>query len=252
MPSVRSQAGLVQQLRDSADRWRLPFGLVVWLNLAAILAVPVLAALFFAGRPVFRLILDEDGIVEYAQVLLWAASAAVGAMIALDRWRRGHRMQALVWAAFVLAGIFIVGEEISWGQRLFGFETPDVLEDINRQDEANLHNIGRTLTVFNVGVFVASVYAIAAEWIHRRWNIVRGIADGDRLYVPPFALAGLFGVMVAYRLVRWVILTQESYALTSLSEWAELCFVAGLFITVLLSSRWLSHKPMAEPRESAG
>jgi hypothetical protein len=249
---VRSRAGLIGQLRDSADRWGLPFGFVVFLNLTAILAVPLLAALFFVGRPAFRLILDEDGIVENAQVLLWAASAAVGAVIALDRVRRGHRMQALLWAAFVLAGIFIVGEEISWGQRLFGFETPDVLEDINRQDEANLHNIGRTLTVFNIGIFVASLYAIAAEWIHRRWNLVRGIVDGDRLYVPPFALAGLFAVMVAYRVVRWVILTQESYALTSLSEWAELCFVAGLFITVLLSARWLSRKPRAGRQESAG
>jgi hypothetical protein len=252
VPSERSEAGLLQQFRDSADRWRLPFGLVALLNLTAVLAVPILAALFFAGRPAFRLILDEDGIVEYGQVLLWVASAVVGGVIALDRVRRGHRMQAILWAAFVVAGIFIIGEEVSWGQRLFGFETPDVLEEINRQDEANLHNIGRTLTVFNIGVFVASVYAIAAEWIHRRWNLVRGIADGDRLYVPPFALAGLFGVMVGYRLVRWVILTQESYALTSLSEWAELCFVAGLFITVLLSSRWLAHHPIARPEESAG
>jgi hypothetical protein len=252
VPNVRTDAGLIRQLRDSADRWQLPFGWVVWLNLVAIVAVPILVVLFFAWRPAFRLILDEDGIVEYGQVLLWAASAVVGGVIALDRVRRGHPMQALLWAAFVLAGIFIVGEEISWGQRLFGFETPDVLEEINRQDEANLHNIGRTLTVFNIGIFVASLYAIAAEWIHRRWNLVRGIVDGDRLYVPPFALAGLFAVMVAYRVVRWVVLTQESYALTSLSEWAELCFVAGLFITVLLSALWLSHNPMTGPQESAG
>ena len=33
------------------------------------------------------------------------------------------------------------GEEISWGQRIFGFSTPDSLAEINVQTEFNLHNI---------------------------------------------------------------------------------------------------------------
>ena len=33
------------------------------------------------------------------------------------------------------------GEEISWGQRVFGFETPEALKEVNEQDEFNLHNL---------------------------------------------------------------------------------------------------------------
>ena len=226
----------------SLDRWGVSPSLALALNVVAIGGVPILAALFFVDREIFGLILDEDGLVEWGQVLLFFVSGIVGAWIATDRFRRGYRGQGFLWLGFVLAMLVIVGEEISWGQRLLGLETPEILEDINRQSEINLHNIGRTLTLFNLVLFFASAYAMAAEWIQRRWNVAGRWPDGDRLYVPPFFLAGLFGVMVAYRFVRSIVLNQESYALTSLSEWAEVCFAAALFVTVFLSARWLSRR----------
>ena len=45
---------------------------------------------------------------------------------------------------YILGGItmlFVTGEEISWGQRIVGFSTPDFLMDWNAQKEFNLHNI---------------------------------------------------------------------------------------------------------------
>jgi len=46
-------------------------------------------------------------------------------------------------------GLFVVAmEEIAWGQKLLGFDTPAVLHGLNRQDETTLHNMpgmhGRT------------------------------------------------------------------------------------------------------------
>jgi len=37
--------------------------------------------------------------------------------------------------------LFAFGEEISWGQRIFSFETPKALKNINLQGEFNIHNI---------------------------------------------------------------------------------------------------------------
>jgi hypothetical protein len=37
--------------------------------------------------------------------------------------------------------IFGAGEEISWGQRIFDIETPEVLQKENVQDEINIHNM---------------------------------------------------------------------------------------------------------------
>ena len=40
-----------------------------------------------------------------------------------------------------MAMVFAAGEEISWGQRIFGFATPDFLMPLNAQQEFNVHNI---------------------------------------------------------------------------------------------------------------
>ena len=37
--------------------------------------------------------------------------------------------------------VFVAGEEISWGQRIFGFATPDFLIRLNNQKEFTVHNI---------------------------------------------------------------------------------------------------------------
>jgi len=45
---------------------------------------------------------------------------------------------------FLLLGLLffvLLGEEISWGQRILGFETPDAIEERNIQDEFNFHNL---------------------------------------------------------------------------------------------------------------
>jgi hypothetical protein len=226
----------------------VPFGPALAINAVGIIGMPVLAALFFIDRELFGLILDEDRLVEWAQVACYLGAAALAAVIAWDRFRRGYRVQAATWVLAGLFAIVIVGEEIAWGQRLLGLETPEILEEVNKQDEITFHNIGETLTAFNIALFVGSVYAVLAEAVNRRWHPFRTVPDGDRLYVPPFFLAGLFGVMAVYRIVRTFILNQESYALTNLSEWAELCFVAGLLVTLVLSARWLARHPRTEPR----
>ena len=50
------------------------------------------------------------------------------------------------WRYFFTFGWAVVlfiamGEEISWGQRILGFETPESISEINFQDEFNIHNI---------------------------------------------------------------------------------------------------------------
>ena len=50
---------------------------------------------------------------------------------------------------YILGGlvmVFAVGEEISWGQRIFGFATPGFLFDLNSQHEFNIHNLHPTIT----------------------------------------------------------------------------------------------------------
>jgi len=50
-------------------------------------------------------------------------------------------VKQLVYLGLAVLFFFGAGEEISWGQRIFGLQTPEPLAQINKQDELNLHNI---------------------------------------------------------------------------------------------------------------
>jgi hypothetical protein len=50
-------------------------------------------------------------------------------------------IKQLIYLGLALLFFFGAGEEISWGQRMFGFKTPEPLAQVNKQDELNLHNL---------------------------------------------------------------------------------------------------------------
>lgn len=66
-------------------------------------------------------------------------------------------LAAIAYAALTLGFVFIAGEEVSWGERLLGFDGPEQLVQRNLQGEANLHNLlGRTA--------LHGLYIVVALW----------------------------------------------------------------------------------------
>ena len=113
------------------------------------------AALALLGTSYLTLLLDrttvhslvsEDGFFEYLGAFAMLV-AAIAFLVAFIRSSSAANRQS--WALLPrlcllgLAALFILaaGEEVSWGQRLFGFQTFEAVKTINRQEEFNLHNI---------------------------------------------------------------------------------------------------------------
>ena len=58
------------------------------------------------------------------------------------KYARQRNWLAMILATLVAIVLFIMaGEELSWGQRIFGWATPDSLSGLNEQGEMNLHNL---------------------------------------------------------------------------------------------------------------
>ena len=80
--------------------------------------------------------------------------------------------------------LFTAGEEISWGQHIFGYPTPDWIAERNSQEEFNLHNsyvLQSTLHLgFRYGVQLLCVMACMAFFTGRQRTRSRtiNIADG--------------------------------------------------------------------------
>jgi len=50
-------------------------------------------------------------------------------------------LKQLLYLGLAVLFFFGAGEEISWGQRILGFETPQSISEVNKQEEFNLHNL---------------------------------------------------------------------------------------------------------------
>lgn len=84
---------------------------------------------------------SEDSLVEYATVLplIAALFVAISYMLKLMARRSWMFLVCMLFAA--VFSIFVAGEEISWGQRLFHIESSAYFKEHNAQQETNLHNM---------------------------------------------------------------------------------------------------------------
>lgn len=78
--------------------------------------------------------------------------------------------------AYIIGGAamaFLAGEEISWGQRIIGFETPAFLETLNTRGEFNIHNLfeGRLLRLIQRETLSALCIGACAAFFWRKDRI---------------------------------------------------------------------------------
>jgi hypothetical protein len=243
-----ARASLIVE-RDSAE-WRLPAWLAYILigTAAALAVVPVL---LLPLRDAYRALLIEDGPVE------WLQFACLVLIVPTYLWLARHlRSRGQTWVAvlYLLAGIgviFIAGEEISWGQRIIGWATPESIAAINKQEETNIHNVGLVLRVFNAATLTIALLAIVlpiARWAI--WPNWKRSAVAFAL-VPPLALAPAFALAFAYRAMRFVIVPEAGFSLTKYQEATELAFYLALLSFGLLLVRVFRHEAARQPDVAA-
>ena len=86
----------------------------------------------------------EDGPYEVVSAAFFLLTALLFFMTFMRSKKRAQRLTVGNGVFLCLGLLFLFGffEEISWGQRLFGFVTPEYLQEANRQGEINIHNLG--------------------------------------------------------------------------------------------------------------
>ena len=138
----------------------------------------------------------EDGVSEWWSVATYLAAAILASAAAWRLRSTGHpRLSALQLALTV---VLVVGalEEISWGQRLFDWGTPQALASVNQQGETTLHNVGRVVSVIFSLFFWGSVVALAGGAVRAAWQR-RGRVTSAHFVLPSLVLApALFMILI--------------------------------------------------------
>lgn len=98
------------------------------------------------GNNVIAAMIPEDHYFE----LLGAASLFVTSLLFFSGFNIAMKVldknwfsmvKKLVYLGLAIVFFFGAGEEISWGQRILGFQTPEALTQVNKQEEFNVHNL---------------------------------------------------------------------------------------------------------------
>jgi len=164
-------------------------------------------SIYFIDKGIFAKLNIEDGLFEYLTAILLLFTSVIFFKVFM-------RTRKIINLLFCFAFFFGFGEEISWGQRILNFNTPDYVLSQNRQEEFNLHNFEFTTAVdvnnnpkpvlkryLNFGAFYLLFclgYSILYPLLYERFNVVRKLGGLTGLLVPPL----LFGLMF---LVNYII-----------------------------------------------
>ena len=144
----------------------------------------------FAHPSVYHALVWEDGWAQNltAAAFLLAGVALLGAAMAARR--------AFPRCVYILGGAamaFFAGEEVSWGQRIIGFETPGFLVDLNHQGEFNIHNISGVDVIFHYPdnlLFALAIAGWGAFFCNK--DRILGVAS------PPVLMLLAFLIMLVY------------------------------------------------------
>jgi len=126
------------------SRRKLFFNPVVYIVLGIYIALTYLVLAM--GNNIIAATIPEDHYFE----IVGAASLFVTSFLFFHGFRLARKSpdktwtflaKQLIYLGLALLFFFGAGEEISWGQRILGFETPETLAQVNKQEELNLHNL---------------------------------------------------------------------------------------------------------------
>lgn len=147
---------------------------------------------YFTDINQFREFVREDGIVEWITVI----GLLIGSLLCFYRFFTllKNRSAWFLFVTFFVAAFlfFAAGEEISWGQRIFGIESSEFFQKNNAQGETNLHNLvvgGKKINkiIFSIGlVAVLGIYLLVFPILYRYSRGFRQFADHSAIPIPQF------------------------------------------------------------------
>jgi uncharacterized membrane protein len=234
-------------IADGARAWGLsPSTMAAIIALPAIVAgAGALSALF--GKEAYKWFTAEDGFAETLQVIFYVLAFVMSATFAWRQYRAGERFITLLYLGLSLAFVFMVGEEVSWGQRLIGWETPEVFVEANKQGETNLHNIHGVETAFKWLQMVVGAYGAILPLILLLWQPGPRWAKLVDAVVPHYTLVLYFLPMFIWRLFRNLteVPSDLYFVVAEYNEVIELILAIGFTLFVLYQLRRLKGRSAA-------
>ena len=214
-----------------------------------VIAPPVfcvlLLALALTNEGVYDFLTREDSILEYIQVIFFAAAMFYAGALAYRLFSTQKLFWAMAYGLLAFLLFLVVGEEISWGQRLLGISTPEYIAAENSQGEINIHN--HVLLQRHNGTFFKFGTVAGILWVCLGVALVRrGLAGPHAaLWFPkPSMLIPLFCV-AAYQFAGGPlreVYVESVWLISRYQEVAEVIMAFGVMAFLITAYRAIPSK----------
>ncbi len=170
----------------------------------------------------------EDGFIEWMTILPLLAAMVISLKRLIRLYSNRHWLFSLTLLGIAAFSFFAAGEELSWGQRLFGLESSSFFQKNNSQHETNIHNLivgGQSinLLVFSrLLILVAALYLLGLPVAYQRSAVVSSFVNQ----------AGI-PVARAYQIMA-IVLVFILISLCRLGKRAELLEFGGCYLFFLI------------------
>jgi hypothetical protein len=186
----------------------LPF--VVWALFPPLMLLILIPMAFIEPQWFQQMLAKDDagGVVEQLTVILLLPGIVAGVAVYIH-YRKALPNQLLgFWVLmWILACIYFAGEEMSWGQWYFGWETPDSISALNDQQETNIHNISSWFD--QKPKLLVTLWIILGGLILPLWKMVRNKQSTNQLewqywFFPTLVCVPTAGLFTLIRFADWV------------------------------------------------
>ncbi len=174
----------------------------------------------------------EDGAIEWFTVVALLIAMVISARRVIVLRREKGIAFLVMTSLLTLFCLFGAGEEISWGQRIFGLETPEYFSERNAQGEIGFHNFrfewnGETVKinklVFGTGLaFMLLLYLAVFTPIYRKQKGFQRFVNNLAVPMPK-----------NYHIIGYVAIVVIVELLMEHSKKGELTEFAGSFLFML-------------------
>lgn len=200
-----------------------------------VVAVVIYAFVLEAYFPdLFFLSGQEDEYIEWTTFWSFLFASLISFRFVFSERRRGARA---VWFLLGLSAfcLLVAMEEISWGQRIIGYQPPEYFLQNNFQQELNLHNVVDSSYRKFALQFIICLYGIVLPLLGW-WDKTSKLLERIGVVAPSIELLPAF--FVTFGLYCW-------YPWSNSGEWVELLLGLCFMCSVFINSRMLS-EPVGE------
>lgn len=208
-----------------------------WLVFPAFFLVLNVCLQLYATPTFNRGLLMENGPYEILQAFV-VTGAFVLSALTLSMALRTKNRNLIVWCALMTLGTFYIsGEEISWGQQIFQWSTPESWMAVNDHQETNLHNTTQWLdqkpkALLEIGILFGGILIP----IYRKYRR-SAFLDKIAIVLPPDYLWVSAATLWFFKAMKGLDQHFHFMDLTRSSEINELCIYYFLLLYAIVF-RW--------------